>query len=129
MATGTGPAETGAATAVTAGAIEVWLHDLPSDADLRVRWIEGQEAWVYAGEGTRFNTATGRLEAFSPPGPVRVEVPGGAERVVVGVDGQVVLRKSGGQLEILGPVQERTPSEIRFEPPTSGGTFPNEGRG
>ena len=116
--------EAGARIAASDQGVEIWIHDLPSEAELRVLWIEGEEAGVFAGEGVRFNVEEGRLEAFSPPGAVRVEIPRSLERVVVRLDGNILLRKSGDEVEILGPVQQRTPSEIRFEAPGS----PNDGR-
>ena len=88
-------------------------------------WIDGEEAWVYAGEGTRFTILDGRFEVIAPPGAVRVEIPRIFRRVIVGLDGEVLLRKAGGELEILAPVKERTPSEIRFEAPSA----PNDGQG
>ena len=109
-----GTPETGAGIPVTAGAVEIWIHGLPREAGLRVLWTDSEEAWIYAGEGTRFNSTDGRLEASDPPGAVRVEIPSNLEEVVVGLDGAVLLRKSGGELEILAPVEERTPSEVRF---------------
>ncbi len=117
--------EAGAGIAVSSEGVEIWLHGLSSDADLRVLWTDGEEAWVFAGEGTRFTSTDGRLEALDPPGPVRVEIPRAAGRVVLGLDGNVLLRKSGDEVEILGPVQERSPAEIRFGPsraPNDGGT-------
>jgi hypothetical protein len=114
-----GAPETGAGVSVLVEGPEIWIHDLPAQAGLRVLWTDGEEAWVYAGEGTRFNSVDGRLEAFAPPGAVRVEIPRALQNVVLGLDGEVLLRKAGGELEILAPVRERSPSEIRFEAPES----------
>jgi hypothetical protein len=108
--------ETGAGLSVEDGTVEIWIHHLPEEAELRVLWVEGQEAWVYAGESTRFNRSEGRLEAFDPPGAVRVEIPRNAGRVTLGLDGEIILSKVGDELEIRGPVRQRTPSEIRFAP-------------
>jgi hypothetical protein len=96
------------------GAIAIWIHDLPDDAELRVRWIDGEEAWIHAGEGTRFTSGEGRLEAFGPPGTVLVDIPRSLERIDVQLNGSALLRKRGGELEILEPVHRRTPSEILF---------------
>jgi hypothetical protein len=109
--------ETGAGIAAASEEVEVWIHGLSSAAELRVVWTEGEEVWVFAGEGTRFNRDSGRLEAFAPPGVVRVEIPRTLQRVVVRLDGSVLLRKSGEGLEILSPVQRRTPAEIVFDTP------------
>ena len=117
LAPGTGLPETGASISASAQGVEIWIHDLPTEADLRVIWVDGDEAWIYAGEGTRFNRIGGRLEAFAPPGAVRVELPRNLRQVVVGLDGSVLLRKSGDDVEILAPTQERTPTEILFDAP------------
>ena len=119
-----GVSETGASIPALAQGVEIWIHGLSSEAELRVVWIDGDEAWIYAGEGTQFNLEAGRLEAFSPPGAVRVEIPRNLEHVVVGLNGSILLRKSGAEVEIVGLVQERTPSEIVFEAPESA----NDGR-
>lgn len=107
--------ETGAGIPALGNGVEIWIHDLSADAELRILWTDGEEAWVFAPEGTRFNRTDGRLEAFGPPGDVRVEIPRSFARVTVGLNESVLLRKSGEEVEILGPVQERTPSEIRFD--------------
>jgi hypothetical protein len=117
--------EAGAGIAASADGLEIWIHGLSADAELRVLWTNGDEAWIYAGEGTRFTSSSGHLEAFDPPGSIRVEIPRTVRSVVLGLDGNILLRKSGGELEILGPVQERSPSEIRFEPLPA----PNDGVG
>jgi len=116
--------ETGAAILASSRGVEIWIHDLAPEAELRVVWVDGDEAWIRAGEGTRYNWEEGRLEAFSPQGAVRVEIPRNLEQVVVGLNGSILLRKSGGEVEIVGPVQQRTPSEIVFEVPGS----TNDGR-
>ncbi len=108
--------EIGASVPVGAGSLEIWIHHLPPDATLRVEWVEGDQVGIFAGEGTRFSTGEGRLEAFSPPGSVRVELPRSLTRALVGVDGEVLLRKSGPEVDISGSVQGRTPSEIVFHP-------------
>jgi hypothetical protein len=117
LSSGAGIPETGAGMLASPQGLEIWIHDLPAEAEIRVVWVEGEEAWIYSGEGTRFNRETDRLEAFSPPGPVRVEIPRTLNQVVVGRNGAILLRKSGGELEIVGRVRQRTPSEIIFGPP------------
>jgi len=99
------------------GSVEIWIHDLPEDSELRIRWTDGQDAWIFAGPETRFNLEDGKLEAFSPQGPVVIEIPRDLPQVVVGLDESILLRKAGDDLEILGPIQQRTPFEILFEPP------------
>jgi hypothetical protein len=116
----------GAGIPAVDGSVEIWIHDLPDDSELRVRWTDGEEAWIFAGQETRFNLQDGKLEAFSPVGPVVVEIPRGLSRVVVGLDGRVLLQKSGEEIEILGPIQERTPFEILFEAPGAPAPSPGD---
>ena len=116
--------ETGAGIPTSTQGTEVWIYGLPAEAELRVVWTDGDEAWVYSGEGTRFNRVGSRLEAHSPPGTVRVEIPRKLEQVVVGLNGSVLLRKSGGEVEILGTVRRRSSSEVVFDAPGS----TNDGR-
>jgi hypothetical protein len=110
------PAEAGAGIPLRGDAIEIVIRDMDPGAELVVRWTDGEEAWVFAGEGTRFNTVAGRLEAEAPPGGVRVEIPRDATAVEVFLDGNLLLRKVNGELELRGDVRDRTTSEIRFEP-------------
>lgn len=110
------PAETGASILAGEEGVELWILGLQGGADLRVVRVDGNMAGIFAGEGTRFRTEEGRLEAEAPPGAVRVEIPRSLEDAVVGVNGTVLLRLSGGKMEIFGPVQRRTPMEILFRP-------------
>jgi hypothetical protein len=98
------------------GSVEFGLFDLPEGAEIRVFWVDGDQAGIFAGEGTRFRTDSGRLEAHSPPGGVRVEVPTSLSRVLLTLDGRVLLRKSGSEVETLGAIQSQTPREIVFGP-------------
>lgn len=113
-ATGNIP-ETGAGLPVLDQLVEISLQGLPPEADLQVLWIEGTEAWVYAGEGTRFTLLDARLEVAEPQGAVRVELPKGPGHILLRLDGQVLLRKSGEGVEIVGRVKERTPDQIVFD--------------
>ncbi|MBT8396958.1 MAG: hypothetical protein HKO65_20210 [Gemmatimonadetes bacterium] len=120
-----GAPETGAGIPIQEGRVEIWIHGLTHEAGLRVLWTDSEEVWIYAGEGTRFNSADNLIEAFDPPGTVRVEIPTDLNEVILGLDGIVLLKKSRGELEIRGPVEERSPTEIRFE----GRGSTNNGRG
>jgi hypothetical protein len=111
---GLGP-ETGVGISALSHGVEIGIHDLSTEAELRVVWTDGTEAWIFAGDGTQFNRDDGLLEAHSPPGDIRLEIPRTLQRVVVRLDGSILLRKVGEEVEIMGPVQERTPSEILFE--------------
>jgi hypothetical protein len=116
--------ETGTRIVPGENGVELGLYDLPEDAEIRVLWVEGEQAGIFAEEGTRFRTEAGRLEAHSPPGGVRVEIPSSLGRVLLTLDGNILLRKSGPDVEILGTVQRQTPREIVFGP----GSPPNEGQ-
>ena len=109
-------AETGASILAGAEGVELWIRGLPAGAELRVVWVDGNMAGIFAGEGTRFRTETGRVEAEAPPGHVRVEIPRSLGSVVVGVNGTMLLRVSGGEMDIFAPVQRRTPMELLFRP-------------
>jgi hypothetical protein len=109
-------AEIGASILAGEEGVELWIRGLPAGADLRVVWVDGNMAGIFAGEGTRFRTEPGRLEAEAPPGAVRVEIPRSLSRVVVGVDGRVLVRVSGDEVDILGPIQRRTPMEVLLRP-------------
>ncbi len=103
--------------------VEIGLFDLPDDAEIRVLWIQGEQVSVFAHEGTRFRTEANRLEAHSPPGGVRVEIPNSLTRVLLTLDGRTLLRKSGTEVEILDSVQSQSPREVVF----GSGLPPNEG--
>lgn len=122
------PPETGVGITVPSEGMDISVHGLLPGAELRLLWTDGEEAWIHAGEGTRFNRTGGRLEAFSPPGDVRIEVPRSTPYMVVRLDGVMLLRKTGSDLEIMGPVLESTASEIRFGPfGTAGIGAPGDG--
>jgi len=113
----------GATIPVSAEGLELHLRGLGAGASLRILFVEGSQAGIFAGEGTRFRSEAGRLVASSPPGDVTMEIPLQAPRVSVVVNGETYLRKTEGGLELLGPVRARTPTEIRFgplEPGTNG---------
>jgi hypothetical protein len=96
--------------------MELHVRDLSPHSSLTVLLVEGDRAGVFSEEGTRFHTEEGRLQASGPPGDVTLEIPSGAGPITVFVNGEVYLRKTDRGMEILGPVQARTPTEIRFGP-------------
>ena len=112
-----GGAETvGATLRAVEGRIELHVRDLPSEASVTILLVPGDQAGIFAEEGTRFRSERGRLEAVAPPGDVTVEVPSGASQVLVIVNGDIFLRKTDQGMELFGPVRTRTPTEIRFGP-------------
>lgn len=110
------PGESGASILADRSPLEIWIHDLPSGAEIRVHWVDGDQVGVFGGNGIRFRTEEGRLEAFSPPGSVRVELPHALRNGLLGADGAVLLRVTEGQADISGPVERRTSTEIVFLP-------------
>lgn len=109
----------GATLPVSGQEIEIRVEMPGGEGALWVILVEGTRAGIFAGEGTRFRTEEALLEARGARGEVRLEVPLGVSRVVVTVNGEVYLRKTGEELEILGPVTDRTPGEIHFALPST----------
>ncbi len=124
-------AETGATLLPEAGRVELWVEGVQGRALITVAYVDGDRAGIFAGSNTRYRTETGRIEAWSPTGPVRVEIPRGLTGSLVGVNGEVVLRESGGAREILGPVVRAGEREIVFEVgrPPGGGKGPETPNG
>ena len=122
-----GTERVGATLPVGQGGLELQVRDLSPLASLTVHFVEGNRAGIFSEEGTRFRTEGGRLEASDPPGDVTLEIPSGASPITVVVNGEVYLRKTAGGLQILGPVQTRTPTEIRFGPSGSRPDTPDSG--
>jgi hypothetical protein len=106
----------GATILTTSSSLDLRIQGLQGGASLRVLLVEGAQAGIFAGEGTRFTTTSEVLTASDPPGEVTVEIPLAATGVTVSVNGEAYLRKTSGGLEIFGPVRAQTPTEIRFGP-------------
>lgn len=123
-----GKGEVGAGVGVVEGGVDVVIRGLPRGADVRIVLVRGTRARVYGPRGTRFRTEEGRIEAISPGGTVRVELPEAASRSRVTVNGEVYLRKTGDHLEVLGPVRTRGEAEIRFRSGAEGAGIEGAGR-
>jgi len=108
---------TGVRVSVPAGPLSVVLRDVAAGSEVRVVLVPGTEAAVYAPAGSRFTSATGRVEARVAPGEVRVELPRGVESVSLEVGGRIYLRSSGEGLDVPGPVTSRSDDEIVFRIP------------
>jgi anti-sigma factor RsiW len=119
------PPETGATLLPDAGGVELWIQEVPARAEVTVVFLAGDRAGVFAGAGTSYRTGSGRLEASGPPGPVRVELPRGAARAEVRVNGQVVLRRTAAGTEVLGEVARRAEGAVVFVARPPGGSHPN----
>lgn len=110
------PGAVGATIPATGERIELRVSGLRPGASLIVLLVGGDEASIFAEEGTRFRSQAGGLEATDPPGDVTLEIPASAPEVRLMVNGRLYLAKRGEELDILGPVSTRTPTEIRFAP-------------
>ena len=108
-ATAAAPArEVGVRMAMADGEVRVTLEGAGRGSSIAVTWVEGTSsaAAVYAPEGTGFTTseAQGRIEARLPgPGRVRIELPRGAARASLQVDGVGYLEKRGERIDFPGP--------------------------
>lgn len=101
----------------TTGALRIVLRSLAPGEDLRVQWVPGAEAAVFAPLGSRFATGRGWVEADLAPGAVRVELPAGSQPVTLEVDGIAYLRRDVAGLELPGPVASRAGGEVVFRRP------------
>lgn len=107
----------GVRLALVSGPLRVSLFDVAPGSELRVQWVSGAEAAVFAPVGSRFTSAEGRIEAAVMPGAVRVELPRGLVPVSLEVNGRIYLTNTSSGLEIPGPAEERGPEEIVFRLP------------
>ena len=108
---------TGVRLAVSRGPLRVVVVGAEAGAEIRVRWVPGSDAAVFAPVGSRFTSGEGRLEAQVTPGTVRVELPRGVVPVSLEVGGRIYLRSTDAGLDVPGPVTEQSASEIVFRIP------------
>lgn len=111
------PESSGVRLSVPAGALSVVLQEASSGAEIRVLMVPGTQVAVFAPAGSRFTSATGRVEARLAPGEVRIELPLGVDPVSLEVAGRTYLRSTGAGLEVRGPVVSRTADTIVFRVP------------
>ncbi|MEX2467770.1 MAG: hypothetical protein WD995_12740, partial [Gemmatimonadota bacterium] len=102
---------------VPAGGIRVLINSLGPLGRLEVVWIDQATARVDAPAGSRFTYGEGRVEAMVAGGPVRVELPRTGGAVSLEVDGQPYLTRSGEELDVTGPVRQRSDARILFDTP------------
>lgn len=100
--------------------VRVVLTGVESGTELRIRFVEGERAGLFAPEGSRFRTGEGRLEAVVAPGPVRVEIPREAGRAEVVVNGTAYVRVGDGRVELRGPAVDSSASGILLRVGSSG---------
>jgi len=113
----TEPEVTGIRLAVAGGPLRVVVIGAEAGAEIRLRWVPGADAAVFAPVGSRFTSAEGRIEARVTAGTVRVELPRGVVPVSLEVGGRIYLRATDAGLDVSGPVTERNTSEIVFRIP------------
>lgn len=116
-------ADVGVFVAPSAGQVRVELLGLPAGAVVRVEIVEREEAAVFAAGGTRFESGPGRLQASVEGNEVRVELPAGAPSALLRVNGERVLSRSSGRLELSGAGGEVSGNSIVIRVP-AGGTPP-----
>jgi len=109
--------EAGVRISALGGPLSVVLRGAAPRTEIRVTWVPGAEAAVFAPVGTRFTSGEGRVEAALVPGAVRVELPRGVVPVSLEVDGAILLRTTPAGLEVSGSVVERTDAGITFRVP------------
>ena len=110
-------AEAGVRLPLAGGSLAVILRGAQPGTEIRVTWVPGDEAALFAPVGSHFTSGEGRLEATLAPGPVRVEIRRGLPRLSLEVDGSVLLRATSQGLEVEGGVVERDAAGITFVVP------------
>lgn len=111
------PEASGVRLAVPTGPLRVVVRGANAGSEIRVRWVPGTEAALFAPVGSRFTSGDGRLEANVTAGTVRVELPRGVSPVSLEVGGRIYLRSTDAGLDVPGPVAEQSASEIVFRIP------------
>lgn len=109
-------AESGVRVGPSGGRIRIAL-ELPPGAELLVTFLEGENAALFAGPGTRFEGGEGFLRATAAAGPVRVELPLGLVEVSLEVGGRPYLGVRDGRIELAVPAEERSDTMVTFRIP------------
>jgi hypothetical protein len=117
-ATLAGPArEVGVRLSVAGEGARVALGGATPRGTIELSWVVESTAAVYAPEGTTFSTseAAGRIDAELAPGIVRIELPIGAPRASLIVNGRVYMEKVGERIEYPGVPALVEGQKVRFE--------------
>jgi len=101
------------------GPLSVVLRGAAPGTEIRVTWIPGSEAAVFAPVGSRFTSGEGKMEALLVSGPVRVELPRSVLPVSLEVNGRIYIRNTAEGLNVSGPVEVREDAGITFRLPPS----------
>ena len=98
------------------GSLRIELVDVAAGTEIVTAVVSEEQGALFASQATRVEVqeSTGTLRAFHRGGDVRVAIPEGADRVVIMVNGRMVLSKAGETLEILAEGAERSDREIVF---------------
>lgn len=108
---------TGIRLAVPRGPLRVIVDGAEAGTVIRVQFVPGADAAVFAPAGSRFTSGEGRLEARVTTGTVRIEIPRGVVPVSLEVGGRIYLRSTDAGLDVPGPVTQQNASEIVFRIP------------
>ena len=111
------PEEAGIRLPLSGGPLDVVLRGAAPGTEIRVTWVPGSEAALFAPVGSRFTSGEGRMEADLASGPVRVELPRGVVPVILEVNGRLFLRNTAAGLDVSGPVADRAEAGITFRLP------------
>lgn len=95
------------------GSLRVSL-DLPDGTDLRVTFVDGDRAMLFAQPETRFTSGEGILEATVTGGSVHVQLPRGVPEVSLLVGGEVYLTMQSGRFDLTVPAVDSSDAELSF---------------
>ena len=90
------------------------LHEVLPGTEIRVTFVDGDDAGVFGSATSRFSSEPGRLDVVVRGHNIRVEIPRSAEQVRLLVGEEILLAKAGESLDVRGPVASRSPEEILF---------------
>lgn len=108
---------TGTRIAPASDHVDIELTGLPPGSDIIVTLVASADAGLFVPvEGSSLETfaARGRIRAALTAGPVRVELPTDVASATLTVDGRIYLSKDGSQLDLPGPVEERSQGRVHF---------------
>ena len=115
--TGHTPAEAGIHIDASVVPVQILLHDLLPGTEIEVVLVDGQQAGVFASEESSFLSGPGQLVVMVRGASVRVDVPRGAQHVLVLADGETFLKKDGDSLSARGPIRQRDLGRVIFVMP------------
>jgi hypothetical protein len=104
----------GIAVPLDAGRIAVIVRGAAPGTRVRVEWVERLTASVSAPAGSGFTYGGGRAEVDAAPGALRIELPRTAGYATLEVNGVEYVRRSDEQLDVTGPVTERSDAGVSF---------------